>query len=404
MTDDQKNKLKGFDNVLQVLSREDKDAFLKIASYMYSVSPDDVVRYNYAAGGEPWYVWESPKWKTVGNASRTYNGFFSKTDGFTCKFGTHAADDPEWCPLGPDIADIEVVAGKCPKINGRNCAFCYKNNGGDEAFCMKLAEFKELVDFMPRNLCQIAFGITGYYTNPEFLAMMEYAKSRGIVPNYTTNGVDLDNDAVARTIETCGRVAVSCYEGAKDVCYGTVKRFGDAAKAVGREFPCNIHVVLSKDTFPHVMSVLEDARDGKIPNLGAVVVLRMKPVGRAKVLDCVIPKDMYRRITDFCLGAGVRFGFDSCGAKPVADILAETGRTDLLGCVETCESSRFSSYFNWKREYWNCSFCENNAGIMKAVDPFSFGDFQSFWNSRELDAVRFPPSRACASCPWYALD
>jgi len=134
------------------------------------------------------------------------------------------------------------------------------------------------------------------------------------------------------------------------------------------------------------------------------VVLRMKPVGRAKALDCQVPLDMYRRIVDYCLGNGVRFGFDSCGAKQVEKVLVERGRPDLVGCVEPCESSRFSSYFNWRREYWNCSFCENNPDVMEAVWPFSYGTFQEFWNSPELDAVRFPKTRACESCPWYGLD
>ena len=402
--DDRISRLKGFDNVLQVLSREDKNTFLRVASCMYSAKPGDITRYDYDVNGEGWHVWESPLWKTVGNDTGTYNEFFSKVDGFTCKFGARASDDPDWCPLGPDIADIEIVAGKCPKVNGKNCAFCYKNNGGETAHCMTFAQFKELFDFFPKNLSQIAFGITGYYTNPEFGDMLEYAKANGVVPNYTTNGVDLDGAAIERTLATCGRVAVSCYEGAKDICYGTMKKFGDATEKVGRKFPCNIHVVLSKATFPHVMSVLQDAKDGKIPNLGAVVILRMKPVGRAAALDCSIPLDMYRQIVDFCLKNNVRFGFDSCGAKRVADILVETGRTDLLSCIETCESSRFSSYFNWKREYWNCSFCENNSKIMAAIDPFSYGNFQAFWNSSEVSAVRFPKSRACASCPWYSLD
>lgn len=404
MTDDQISRLKGFDNILQVLSHGDKDMFLRVAGRVYSVRPSDIVRHDYDVQGVAWQVWESPEWKIVGNETRTYNEFFSKSDGFTCKFGKDATDDPEWCHLGPDIADIEVVAGKCPKINGRNCAFCYKNNGGDVAHCMTFEQFKELLDFFPRNLCQIAFGITGYYTNPDFGRMLEYTRSAGVVPNYTTNGVDIDDAAISHTLANCGRVAVSCYDGAKDICYGAMKRFGGAAEKAGRKFPCNIHVVLSKATFPHVMSVLQDASDGKIPNLGAVVVLRMKPVGRASSLDCEIPLDMYRKIVRFCLENDVRFGFDSCGAKRVADVLVEMGRTDLLNCVETCEASKFSFYANWKREYWNCSFCENNRAIMNAISPLSYKSFQEFWTSLELDAVRFPKNPVCASCPWYSLD
>lgn len=404
MAEYDKASLCGFDNVLKELSKGDRSLFMRAAACVYSVRPDDVRRFDYDAAGEKWTVWESPAWKIIGNEGGTFNELFSKSDGLTVKFGRSVGEDPEWCPLGPDIADIEIVAGKCPKINGRNCAFCYKGNGGDVARCMTLGEFKELLDFMPKNLCQIAFGITGYYTNPDFPAMVEYAKSKGVICNYTTNGVDLDEVAISHTVENCGRIAVSCYEGAKDICYRMLRRVGEAARLKGRDFPCNIHVVLSKATLPHVMSVLEDARDGKIDNLGAVVVLRMKPVGRAANLDCSVPAEVYEKIVRFCLDNGVKFGFDSCGAAPVAETLKRMGRDDLLECIESCESSRYSSYFNWKREYWNCSFCEGNAKIMNAIDPFAFNDFQSFWNSEEVNDVRFPKEKACRSCPWYRLD
>lgn len=397
-------KLIGFDNILKKLNLIDKQMFTAIATRVFAVNLDDIIRHDYLVNSKKWFVWESPIWKIVGNENLDYNYFFCKLDGFTCRFGKEVTDDPAYCELGPEIADIEIGAGMCPKINGKNCAFCYKSNGGNVAYNMKLDEFKKLVDFMPKNLSQIAFGITGVYSNPDFFDMMEYAKSIGISPNYTTNGVDLDDKAIDRTLDLCGRIAVSCYEGAKEICYNTLKRVGDRAKALNKKFPCNIHIVLSKDTYGHVMDVLNDAKNGKIENLGAIVILRIKPVGRAKMLDCVIPKKYYNNIVKFCLDNNIKFGFDSCGAKQVERVLCEMDKEDLVTCIEPCESSKFSSYFNWKSEYWSCSFCENNHDIMNALDPFKFNSFSEFWNSDEIKKVRFPEKRACASCPWYNLD
>ena len=401
--------LDGFDNILRVLAKEDKGkaVFAKVAAGVFSSAPGDVVRHDYEAGGDSWTVWESPRWKITGNGRKTYNSFFSKVDGFTCKFGERAADDPEWCALGPEIADIEVVAGKCPKVNGGNCAFCYKGNGGGEARCMPLGKLDALLGAMPKCLTQVAFGITGYYTNPDFGEMLSCARRHGVVPNYTTNGADVDDAAVEKTLDECGRVAVSCYEGAKDLCYATTGKFGKAAERRGKKFPCNIHVVLSKATFPHVMSVLEDARDGRIPNLGAVVVLRMKPVGRAAALDCVVPPGMYGDIVDFCLGAKVPFGFDSCGAKRVAEVLLDRGRPDLVGCVEPCESTRMSVYVSQAGKITPCSFCE---GLMadRAVDAFAFRrpeDFIAAWNGDPMLSGFRAAALSCGkSCQVYDLD
>lgn len=407
MTEETKNTIEGFDRPLRVLGASenpaDRDMLVRLASYAFASKPEDIRRFDYAdAGG--WTVWETPLWKVTCDRAGKYNCFYSKTDGYMCRFGGTPSEDPEWCALGPEIADIEIVSGKCPKINGKNCAFCYKGNGGDSADCMTLSQFRELVDFMPRNLSQIAFGITGYRTNPDFQRMIEYAESKGISCNYTTTGADVDDDAAAHTVAHCGRVAVSCYEGAKDLCYGTMRRFAAAAEKARKKFPCNVHLLLSKGTMEHALDVVKDAEDGVIPNLGAIVFLRIKPVGRAKALDCSLSDADYDNVIGRCLSKGIRFGFDSCGAKKVEKILKARGREELLRCVEPCESSRFSSYFSWKREYWSCSFCEGNRNVMEAVDPFSYGSFGDFWRSDAVGRVRFPESRACESCPWYGLD
>jgi hypothetical protein len=396
--------IKCINDTLKLLANENPNIFTKI---VLKIAADKKVLpklYRYVVNGVGWTVLESKTWKLTLNDNKDYHCFFSKVDGFNCRFGAKVSDDPIYCPLGPEIADIEIGAGMCPKINGKNCAFCYKSNGGNVAYNMKFDEFKKLVDFMPKNLSQIAFGITGVYSNPDFFKIMEYAKLIGISPNYTTNGVDLDDAAIDKTLDLCGRIAVSCYEGAKEICYNTIKRVGEKAKERNKKFPCNMHIVISKDTYNHVMDVLNDVKNGKVENLGAIVFLRIKPVGRAKCLDCQIPKSMYEEIVKFCLDNNITFGFDSCGAKQVENVLNDMGKSELVTCIEPCESSKFSSYFNWKSEYWSCSFCENNSNIMNALDPFAFGTFSEFWNSDEIKKVRFPEKCACESCPWYNLD
>lgn len=353
-----------------------------------------------------WHVLEHKQWKVIYNESFTYHEFYSYEDGFTFRFGKNAEDDPKWCPLGNTIADIECISGKCPKINGHNCRFCYKSNGGDVAHCMTCADASKLLDKINENhqLQQVAWGITGYYTNPEFSDILSMCKAKHITPNYTTNGVDIDDAAVEHTLDTCGRVAVSCYEGAKDLCYATIKKFGDAAVKRGKKFPCNIHVVISKETFKHVMSVLQDAKDKKIENLGAIVMLRMKNVGRATSLDPHIPDEMYEQAVKFCLENDIKFGFDSCGCHRVEDVLEKMGRLDLVPAIEPCESSRFSGYWNVKGQYYNCSFCEQLPEHYP-VDMSKFKIFTEFWNSAELAKLRFPKDGwKCKSCPFMLLD
>lgn len=59
--------------------------------------------------------------------SPEYKYTFSKKSGRFIRWGKTFADDPKWCPFGPEILDIEVST-ICHAGEGRSCKFCYKKN------------------------------------------------------------------------------------------------------------------------------------------------------------------------------------------------------------------------------------------------------------------------------------
>lgn len=387
-------RLKGFDNVLQLLSRKDRNTFLRVASCMYLVKPADIVRYDYNVNGEAWHVWESPLWKTIGNDSKTYNEFFSKVDGFTCKFGTSAADDPDWCPLGPDIADIEISINGCPRVGGTSCKFCYKNNTDRPATNMSLANFKKIVRKFPRNLSQIALGITGVQTNPDFKEMLRWLREdMGIIPNYTLSGADLNNDIFEATLKYCGRVAVSVYETDKNLCYNTIKRFNERSSKF-----CNMHLILSDYNLNFVNEVLDDIESGKVVGLRNIVFLRCKPVGRASKLPCTLSFETLDTVITRCMKIGIGYGFDSCSCGLVQDYFKNRGKQKLMEYCEPCEGFKLSFYINALGEGCLCSFCEHVQGFPRfnfLADDF---DFQKFWVE---DGQKFRDMDTASHCPCF---
>ena len=165
----------------------------------------------------------------------------------------------------------------------------------------------------------------------------------------------------------------------------------------------NMHIVVSKDNMPHVEDVLKDIADGKVEGLRSVVLLRIKPCGRAKNMDCIVTEDMYTKLVTFCLDHKISFGFDSCSATPVMEVLKKLGKGELCSCCEPCESSKLSSYINVKGEYWSCSFAERT----DFISPINVLDYKSateWWNSEEVLKVRYCKNPACKSCPIYNLD
>lgn len=165
--------------------------------------------------------------------SPEYNYRFDRNNGNFSRWGRTFADDPIMSP-GPEILDLEISEGPCIA-----CEFCYKENGPQmPEHHMTYEEFVTIFNKMPKTLTQIAFGITNIKSNPDFYHMAEYARARGVVPNYTCNGHGVTSVVANWTARTCGAVAVSVYD--KEKSYDAIKKFTDAilnSKILVRKLP-----------------------------------------------------------------------------------------------------------------------------------------------------------------------
>ena len=344
-----------------------------------------------------WVVVDHPNAKFVMNETdEDYFQFFNKGTGFNVRLGQTASEDPSWCPLGPEILDLEISINGCPRVGGASCKFCYKNNTDKPATNMTLDQFKTIVGRFPRNLSQIALGITGVQTNPDFIEMLRWLREdMGIVPNYTLSGADLNDEIYEATLKYCGRVAVSVYETDKNLCYNTIKRFNERSK----DF-CNMHLILSDYNVKFVNEVLDDIEAGKVPGLRNIVFLRCKPVGRASTLPCTLSYETLDSVIKRCSKIGIGYGFDSCSCGLVQDYFRENGNPELVKYCEPCESSRISGYINTFGQYFHCSFCEHVPNFKSynfLTDDF---DFHKFWIE---DCAKYRVLDTANNCPCFKI-
>ena len=344
-----------------------------------------------------WTVVDFPSHKFVMNETdRDYFQIFNKTTGFNVRLGKDVNTDPSWCPLGPEILDLEISINGCPRVGGASCKFCYKNNTDKPATNMSLADFRKIVGKFPRNLSQIALGITGVQTNPDFKEMLRWLREdMGIVPNYTLSGADLNDDIFEATLKYCGRVAVSVYETDKNLCYNTIKRFNESSPNF-----CNMHLILSDYNLKFVNEVLDDIENGKVEGLRNIVFLRCKPVGRASVLPCTLSPETLDSVITRCTKIGIGYGFDSCSCGLVQDYFKSKGKEELIKYCEPCESSRQSGYINTFGQYYHCSFCEHVPNFKSynfLTDDF---DFQKFWVE---DCEKYRKLDTMNNCPCFKI-
>ena len=403
MTRDEFTKLPEIQSFLSPLKEKDQRTAFSVLFAMAGAK--NVERYHYHADNHDWSVFEGETFKFTVNDDESYRCFFSKENGLNVRFGKTLDDDPKYCGLGNEILDLEVSVNGCVPVPGStNCRYCYKNNTNAPATNMSFETFKKIVDSFPKNLSQIAFGITGLQTNPDLERMFQYCRQIGIIPNVTTVGADMDERMLNVLAKECGAVAVSCYTGAKELCYKTIADIYNKGLEIERNIHVNMHIVVSKDNLFHVRDVLKDIADQKVYGLSAIVFLRIKPKGRASKMDCKVPMEIYDELVSYCLEKNIRFGFDSCSATPVMEVLKQKGREDLCNNCETCESGLLSGYINVKGEYWNCSFTEGLSDFIKPINVLDYNSTIDWWNGPELQKVRNYPNPACKSCPVFDLD
>ncbi len=336
------------------------------------------------SGSKTCRVFESDKIKMV--RSKGYNYNFDKVNGNFARWGKTFDEDPQFSPVGPEILDIEISVNGCPN----NCNFCYKGNTPKPATNMSFETFKAIIDKFPKTLTQVAFGITGVQTNPDFIRMMEYCREIGVIPNFTLSGIDLTDEIAERCSQLVGAVAVSAYQSDKQICYDTVQKFVNLGIK-----QTNIHLMVSQETLPFVYEVLNDRMsDPRLQNMNAIVFLGVKPKGRAETGYNSLTMPQYQELIKFCFDHNLSIGFDSCSApkfeaaiKDESFDITQQQKDRLIQCSESCESSAFSSYINVLGEYWHCSFSEGE-GDWKPINVLEAESFLDVWYSPEAKRFR----------------
>jgi hypothetical protein len=324
-------------------------------------------------------LFETEKAKFVSGFDYKY--MFSKVTGQFSRWGVTKEDNPEFSPIGPEIADIEITTS-CNGINGKLCSFCYKSNTPNGNY-MTFDVFKGVFEKFPSSLTQIAFGVDSECkTNPDTFKIMKHCRDNGIIPNVTVANI---SDETARNLaDVCGAVAVSRYAD-KNVCYDSVKKLVDLGMK-----QVNIHIMVSDATYPQVMETLNDKlTDPRLEKLNAIVLLGLKQKGRGKKFQ-ILDYDKFKGIIDFALSNKIPVGFDSCSAFKFLKAVETNDRyNEFLQLSEPCESFCFSIYVNVEGKVFPCSFTEDEIGCGwdKGIEVAAVSNFLTdlWYNPRVIE-------------------
>lgn len=278
---------------------------------------------------------------------------------------------------------------------------CYKNNNSNPPTNMTLETFKTILNKFPKYnghhfLTQIAFGITGVQTNPDFIPMMKHARSEGVIPNFTLSGFDFTLEFADQLPGLVGACAVSAYETNKNVCYDTVKMLTD--RGIDQT---NIHLCIFRENLDFVYEVLNDAKtDPRLAKLNAIVLLSLKQKGRGVVFT-PLTQEEFSKLANYALDTKQRIGFDSCSVPKLLKAIENREskeKEQLTQMIEPCEICSFSSYIDVNGIFHGCSFLEKVATPQNVLTSDSFMDI---WNSPITKEMRNKLMCNNRRCPYF---
>lgn len=337
--------------------------------------------------------------------SNTYNWIFDSVSGFFMRCGKTKDHDPEYSPLGPEIADIEVST-ICSGPFGTPCSWCYKSNTSNGENMTLETFVKVFNNINPyKNLTQIAFGVGDIDANPDLIPMFEHCRLNNVVPNLTVNGARLYNrykdgkTYYEKIVELCGAVAVSHY--GDDICFNAVKQFTDLGMT-----QVNIHKILAEDTLDDCMDILKNRqKDSRLDKLNAIVFLLLKPKGDRNTLTTLKNIEKYRNIINYALDNNIAIGFDSCSANKFLEAVKDHKDYSTLEMyAEPCESGLFSIYCNTKGEFYPCSFSEGVGEWKTGIDLVNVDNFmKDVWFGERVTKWRFNLLERKRNCPVYNI-
>lgn len=293
-----------------------------------------------------------------------YELLFNTKTGIEILKGVGNKQDPFILNM-PSLLDVGVM-GTCK----HKCEFCYQ--GHHDRPNMTLTDFMSIVDEAAYHVNQIALGGHGDPNHhPNFREIVEYCRSKNVVPNYTTSGIGLTDEQVEIS-KMCGAVAVSDYE--KPYTYEAIQKFIIAG------IKTNIHQIFSTKTYTKCLGIVDgdepDCWEFDMSRLNAVIFLLFKPQGAGIKLTHLIPNQSimnhFAQVV-FSPRSKFKIGMDSC---LINHMLRHTEPSVIQRMsIDTCEASRMSAYITPDMKFMPCSFANHDTGIQIKEK----GDLHKIW-------------------------
>lgn len=136
----------------------------------------------------------------------------------------------------PEFMDIKIT-NKCRA----NCSYCYQNSKNENNYNNIVDKLFNYFSSMTKNErpFQVALGGGEPTEHPDFIEALKILYQLKIIPNYTTNGMNINENIIEATKKYCGGVAVSTHEHLEKYWKKAVAIF------ISNKINTNLHCIIS---------------------------------------------------------------------------------------------------------------------------------------------------------------
>ncbi len=279
-----------------------------------------------------------------------------------------------------------------------SCIHCLSASGKKRAHELTTEECRSVIDQMAENhVFQCNIGGGEPFLRPDFLDLMEYAHSYGIVTCISTNGTLIDDDSANRLDRNLVYIQVSV-DGATETSNDKIRGQGSfrrAMKAIekltGKGIEVSINTVLTRFSFPELDSLSHLAS-----STGARFrVSRLRPSGRGKETwkDLNISHTEMIRFSDW-LSAHQQVSTGDSFFSVSHEDRRSLGLNMCGACKLTCAISPLGEVFP-------CAFLQEQDFLAGQVPHESF---RNIWETSPVfGTFRQLEIKSCESCTRYEL-
>lgn len=276
-----------------------------------------------------------------------YNFWGDTQTGITMRWGEAIGENPVYAPW-PELADISI-SNHCTK----GCDFCYRDSKNNNSF-MPVEQYEKVLEALHSErwgyVFQVALGGGEPLEHPEFCEIINKTHERGIIANFTTNGVHLNENTVRFLKGKVGALAISATN-MEEVSPDILPALFESG------IKTNIHFILNNESIHYAIKILRGKYNERLKYVNGIIFLTYKPRGRADPGKCLKPDtkmhDFLKLVNNSKCKCSV--GFDACFVPPLMKY------TDVnVDYIDSCECGFFSVYVDENMNVKPCSFAHNN--------------------------------------------